>query len=150
MPIDTLVAKLAAVPAYRRSFDEAYPGSGLTAKNVANAIAGFVRTLVSGGALFDRYLAGEEAALHPAAKRGMELFYGRAACSTCHSGPHLSDGKLHTGVPGDDRGRSALDRVGDFQMRPYPFFQTQKAFKTPGLRNVAQSAPYSSSRRSRA
>jgi len=143
MPIHTLVPKLEAVPGYRRAFGEAYPGSGITARNVTNAIASFVRTLVSGGAPFDRYQAGEQAAMSPAARRGMDLFYGRAACSTCHSGPHLSDGKFHnTGVPGDDRGRSALDRVGEFQMRPYPFFQTQKAFKTPGLRNVALSAPY--------
>lgn len=143
MPIDQLVPKLAAVDAYRRAFDEAYPGSGLTAKNVAKAIASFVRSLVSGHAPFDRYQAGDQTALSSSAKRGMDLFYGPATCSTCHSGPHFSDGKFHnTGVPGDDRGRAAFDRVGEFQMRPYPFFQTQKAFKTPGLRNVALSAPY--------
>jgi cytochrome c peroxidase len=43
---------------------------------------------------------------------------------------------------GDDVGRAALDRVGEFQMRPYPFFQMKRAFKTPGLRNVALTAPY--------
>ena len=143
LPIDKLVEKLKAVPEYRRAFDAAYPGSGLTAKNTANAIASFVRSLVSGGSAFDRFVAGDEAAIDPAARRGMDLFYGRALCSTCHSGANLTDGKFHnTGVPGDDRGRAALDRVGEFQMRPYPFFQTQKAFKTPGLRNVALSAPY--------
>src|SRR5262249_18478638 len=143
MPMSALVPKLAAVPEYRPRFDEAYPGSGLNARNVVGAIASFVRSLVSGHAPFDRYEAGEEAALSPAARRGMELFFGRAACSTCHSGPNFSDGKFHnTGVPGDDRGRAALDRVGEFQMRPYPFFQTQKAFKTPSLRNVALTAPY--------
>ena len=143
MPIGELVPKLAAVPEYRRAFDEAYPGSGLTARNVSNAIASFVRSLVSGHAPFDRYEAGEQAAMSPAARRGMGLFFGRAACSTCHSGPHFSDGKFHnTGVPGLDRGRAVFDRVGEFQVRPYPFFQTQKAFKTPGLRNVALSAPY--------
>ena len=39
-------------------------------------------------------------------------------------------------------GRGAFDRVGEFQMRPYPFFQAHKAFKTAGLRNVALTAPY--------
>ena len=143
MPIEELVPRLAAVPEYRRAFEEAYPGSGLTAKNVTNAIACFVRSLVSGHSAFDRYAAGDDAALTPGARRGMELFYGKALCSTCHSGTHFSDGKFHnTGVPGDDKGRAAFDRVGEFQMRPYPFFQMQKAFKTPGLRNVALSAPY--------
>jgi cytochrome c peroxidase len=143
MPIAVLVERLRTVPAYASRFSEAYPRSGLTTRNVASAIAAFVRTLVSGGSPFDRFLAGEASALGPEARRGMDLFYGRAACSTCHSGPHLTDGKFHnTGVPGDDRGRAALDRVGEFQMRPYPFFQTQKAFKTPSLRNVALTAPY--------
>ena len=45
-------------------------------------------------------------------------------------------------VMGEDLGRTAFDRVGEFQMRPYPFFQTRRAFKTPGLRNVAVTAPY--------
>jgi cytochrome c peroxidase len=143
MPIAELVPRLAAVEEYRRAFEAAYPGSGLTAKNVASAIASFVRSLVSGHAAFDRYQKGDAAALGESARRGMELFFGKALCSTCHSGAHFSDGKFHnTGVPGDDLGRAALDRVGEFQMRPYPFFQMQKAFKTPGLRNVALSAPY--------
>ena len=43
---------------------------------------------------------------------------------------------------GEDVGRAAFDRVGEFQMRPYPFFQMRRAFKTPGLRNVALTAPY--------
>ena len=43
---------------------------------------------------------------------------------------------------GDDQGRAAFDRVGEFQMRPYPFFQMRQAFKTPSLRNVALTAPY--------
>jgi cytochrome c peroxidase len=43
---------------------------------------------------------------------------------------------------GDDLGRAAFDRVGEFQMRPYPFFQMRRAFKTPSLRNVALTAPY--------
>ena len=54
MPMGALVERLKAVPAYVRAFAEAYPGSGLTAKNVANALAAFTRTLISGGAPFDR------------------------------------------------------------------------------------------------
>ena len=143
MPVGPLVERLRAVPEYERAFSEAFPGSGLTPKNLAAAIASFERTLVSGGAPLDRYLAGDRQALDEPQEQGLELFYGRALCSTCHAGPNLTDGKFHnTGVPGDDRGRASFDRVGEFQTRPYPFFQTQKAFKTPGLRNVALTAPY--------
>ena len=143
MPMDSLVAKLRGVPFYVQAFERVYPGSGLTAKHVARAIAAFERTLIAGGSPFDRYEQGDHGALSPAAERGMKLFFGRAVCSTCHSGAHFTDGRFHnTGVPGEDAGRSELDRVGEFQTRPYPFFQTQRAFKTPGLRNVALSAPY--------
>ena len=84
-----------------------------------------------------------QSALDEAAVRGKELFFGRARCATCHSGPNFTDGLFHnTGVIGDDLGRAAFDRVGEFQMRPYPFFQMRRAFKTPGLRNVALTAPY--------
>src|SRR5262245_31958376 len=72
MPIEQLVPRLAAVPEYRQAFEQAYPGSGLNAKNVTNAIASFVRSLVSGHSAFDRYEAGDEAALTPGARRGME------------------------------------------------------------------------------
>jgi cytochrome c peroxidase len=73
----------------------------------------------------------------------MKLFFGRAQCAKCHSGPNFTDSQFHsTGIPGTDPGRAVLDRVGEFQMRPYPFFQMQRAFKTPGLRNAALTAPY--------
>ncbi len=143
LPIEAAVLKLKAVPYYRQAFQHIYPHDGLSDKTIARAIAAFERTLISTGSPYDRYEAGETGAISPAARRGEELFFGRARCSKCHKGANFTDGKFHnTGVPGDDEGRATFDRVGTFQMRPYPFFQTQKAFKTPGLRNVALSAPY--------
>ena len=112
-------------------------------QNIARALAAFERTLVSNHSPVDRYAAGDADALDAAAIRGRALFFGRAMCATCHSGPNFTDGQFHnTGVMGDDLGRAAFDRVGEFQMRPYPFFQMRRAFKTPGLRNVALTAPY--------
>ena len=74
----------------------------------------------------------------------MEMFFRHdVGCAECHSGSNFTDGDFHnTGLIGDDLGRAEVDRVGNFRMRPYPFFHTQKAFKTPGLRNVALSSPY--------
>jgi cytochrome c peroxidase len=141
--LEALVSKLSAVPDYERQFQAAFPRDGITTEAIVRAIASFVRSLVSAGSPYDRYLEGEADALTESADRGRGLFFGRANCSACHSGPNLTDGGFHnTGVPGDDRGRAALDRVGEFRVQPYPFFQTNKAFKTPGLRNVALSAPY--------
>lgn len=143
LPLAEAVRKLNEDAYYAAEFPRVYPKTGLTARTLARALAAFERTIVSSASPFDRYAAGDSSALTPAAVRGKDLFFGRAKCSTCHSGPNFTDGSFHnTGVPGDDRGRAAFDRVGEFQMRPYPFFQTQKAFKTPGLRNAALTAPY--------
>ena len=140
---DAAAEKLKRIPEYASAFAAVFPKSQVTMKNIATAIASFERTLVARDAPADRYEAGDTTAMDAAAVRGRKLFDGKAKCSTCHSGPHFTDGQFHnTGVMGDDPGRAAFDRVGEFQMRPYPFFQMRSAFKTPGLRNVALTAPY--------
>ena len=131
------------IPSYAATFGEVFGKSGVSMSNIARALAAFERTLVSKDSPADWYAAGETTALGEQAVRGRALFFGRAMCSTCHSGPNFTDGLFHnTGVMGEDAGRAAFDRVGEFQMRPYPFFQMRRAFKTPGLRNVALTAPY--------
>ena len=143
LPGDAAEDRLRAIPAYVELFEAVYPRSGVTMKNLAKALAAFERTIVSVDSPFDRFQAGDRTAMSESALRGRDLFFGRAKCSTCHSGPNFTDGQFHnTGVVSNDQGRAAFDRVGEFQMRPYPFFQMRQAFKTPGLRNVALTAPY--------
>ena len=143
LPGDSAAKKLRAVPSYAAEFGEVFGKSGVSMQNIARALAAFERTLVSKDSPADRYAAGDTTALSQSASLGRTLFFGRAMCSTCHSGPNFTDGLFHnTGVMGEDLGRAAFDRVGEFQMRPYPFFQMRRAFKTPGLRNVALTAPY--------
>jgi cytochrome c peroxidase len=100
--------------------------------------------------------------------RGLRLFIGKAQCVTCHNGPLLTDQQFHnTGAPPrdvarPDRGRAdATAKVrGDefnclgscsdaqpkqcqelrFMVRDDP--APEGAFKTPGLRGIAQRAPY--------
>jgi cytochrome c peroxidase len=142
LPADRAVRKLAEIPEYAEGFARVYR-QGLTVHTLARAIAAFERTLVAADSPFDRFEAGDSTALSPAAQRGRALFFGAALCSRCHSGPDFTDGKFHnTGVEGTDPGRAAVERVGQFRDRPYPFFQMQRAFKTPGLRNVSLTAPY--------
>ncbi|MEK6238586.1 MAG: cytochrome-c peroxidase [Planctomycetales bacterium] len=134
MPLDKLVAKLDAVPEYRRRFQEAF-GSKPTADAVAKAIASYERTIVSRDLPIDRFHRGENNALSSAARRGMRLFHGRARCVVCHRGPNLTDDRFHNigvGVESPDLGREqATKRAED-----------RRAFKTPTLREVARSAPY--------
>jgi cytochrome c peroxidase len=71
----------------------------VTIENIAKAIAAFERTLLSGNSPFDRFIAGDPAAISEAAKRGWALFQGKARCITCHefnaSSPFFTDFKYH-------------------------------------------------------
>lgn len=134
--LENVVAKLNAIPGYRDQFREVF-GTEVTVEGIGLSIAAFERTIVSGPSPYDRYLMGEEDAMSPAARRGMHLFNGRGHCSPCHSGPTFSDQSFHNlGVGMDqaepDIGREAI--TGDPADRG--------RFKTPGLRNVADTPPY--------
>ncbi len=131
------VLALVRSPAYRAAFVVAF-ASEPTLFDVGRALASYVRTIEAGDAPYDRYVAGDERALHAAAQRGLVLFNGKARCNSCHVGALLTDGQFHnTGVAwrrGEltDEGRSRVTH------RPVD----RGAFKTPTLREVARTAPY--------
>ena len=89
-------------------------------------------TIYSVDAPFDRYLAGDESALSPEARRGLALFGGKARCSECHSGIELQRRALPlpraSGRQGPRR-RSGLEKQSG-------------EFKTPTLREIALTGPY--------
>jgi cytochrome c peroxidase len=135
MPHDVMIKRLDGVPAYRPLFLKAFPGDAapISTANIARAIATFERKVVSGTAPFDRWLAGDEKAISASAKHGFELFNGKANCAACHSGWNFSDGSFHDiGLPDEDVGRGKI----------LPLPTMKHAFKTMGLRNIAQRYPY--------
>src|SRR5438094_168022 len=84
-------AVLGAVPEYRQRFGRAFP-DGITEANIAKSIAAFERTLLTFNSPFDRYRAGDKAALTAEQKAGMRLFFGpRTGCSSCHVVPLFTD-----------------------------------------------------------
>lgn len=127
-----LVDELNAVPGYVERFRQVF-GTRVTQEGIGRALACFQRTLVTGPSPFDRYLQGDEDALSPAARRGLALFQGDAGCVECHRGPLLSDGKFYRlGVSFQDQGLAAVTgNPAD-----------AGKFRTPSLRNIAQTAPY--------
>ncbi len=136
LTLPELIERLNAIPGYKRQFQQVF-GTDATPENVAQAIASFERTVLSGDAPYDRFKAGEQAALSPAAQRGMKVFFNKGHCSACHTGPSFSDGGFHNiGVgmddPEPDPGRKAVTGLeGD-----------TGAFKTPTLREISRTAPY--------
>jgi cytochrome c peroxidase len=150
------------------------PWEGMTAEdqhivntimaNCGKALEAYERRLVSGDAPFDRYVAGDLAALSKSAKRGLKLFIGKAACDSCHRDETFTDQAFHnTGVmqtPPFDNGRfadvvrlpSPWNGAGAYSDDPVAgaekladVVQTEAMigqFRTKSLRHVAETGPY--------
>jgi cytochrome c peroxidase len=95
---EAVVAKLRKIPEYEKRFQEVF-GKPVSIEAIGQAIAAFERTQLSGDSAFDRFRAGDTGALNEAAKRGWDLFQGKARCITCHefndTTPFFSDFKYH-------------------------------------------------------
>lgn len=138
-------------PDYVKEFKTAFADIGspkdISIVHYANAVGDFLNAeWRSSNSPFDRYLDGDQTALNTEQRAGLELFYGKANCASCHSGPFLTDQSFHAIAmpqlgPGKvarmeairhDRGRGgATNRIED-----------RYKFRTPSLRNVALTAPY--------
>lgn len=144
--------------------------------DIGKSLAAFERSLTHGQTRFDRFAAALGAGKAPEGDAilteeeiaGLKLFIGKANCSTCHTGPRLTDNHFHnTGVPAvaglpPDLGRATavaevdadpfncLGKFRDggeqacgelrFMVRQGP--ELMRAYKTPSLRGVAERPPY--------
>ncbi len=132
LTIDSIVARLQSIDAYRNSFEAIFSGSDpINSNTIGEAIAAFERTITATDSPFDRFQAGDQNALTQAQIRGMNRF-NQVGCDDCHSGPMFSDYQLHVlGVPDND----LLSFSDDGANGTY-------AFRTPTLRNLSDTGPY--------
>lgn len=134
---DEMIAKMKKIAGYRKLFKEVF-GTDVTIDGVGKAIASFQRTIVSGNSPADRFdFGGEQEALTEDAKRGLELFRGKARCTRCHSNFTFSDEKFHNIGIGWDT--NTVD-LGRYMVTKNP--EDIGAFKTPTLREISRTAPY--------
>lgn len=129
--------KLAEIKGYKDQFTKVF-NADPTPENVAQALASFVRTIVSGDSKLDRAEAGDAKALNAAQKRGQEVFKGDAKCSLCHAGALLTayefkDIGIGMDKPEPDPGRGKIEANNP---------ALKGAFRVPTLRNVAKHPPY--------
>jgi cytochrome c peroxidase len=109
-----------------------------------------------------------EHAISESAQRGLKLFAGRGQCVLCHAGPNLADGEFHNvGLPRragspPDKGRFVgIRKLQEDRFNGLNEFSDDRSlganiklrylivkltnlgeFKTPTLRNIAETAPY--------
>lgn len=135
LPKQTLIERLSAIPGYNTAFQQAFGEGKITPHKVELALATFERSIISTKAPFDHWISGKEDAISAAAKRGFDLFNGKANCASCHGGWAFTDGSFHDvgTATGKDIGRGALFPTST---------KLRYAFKTPTLRDVARRAPY--------
>lgn len=135
MNLNELIARLKNIKGYHPLFKAAFPDTPnpITKENIGMAIATYERTVVSSNAPFDDWINGNKNAISKSAKNGFVLFNTKANCSSCHSSWRFSDSSFHDiGIHDDDIGRGAH----------VPVESMKHAFKTVGLRNIDQRAPY--------
>jgi cytochrome c peroxidase len=160
--LDYLEEELKGVPEYVDAFQRVFGGE-INRERIAMALAAFQRTLISNNAPVDRFLDNEGNALTPEQKSGYEIFIGKGKCVQCHSGANFTDNKFYNlGVPenpalvNDPRVAATMRftaKVSGYKEYrsltedPGRYLVTKekkdwKAFKTPGLRELALTAPY--------
>ena len=132
---EKLISRLSGIRAYLDAFDVAFGEGEITRQKIEMALATYERSIISAESPFDRWLKGDESAINSAAKRGFELFNGKAKCASCHSGWAFTDYSFHDigSARGDDLGRGRLFPTS---------VKLRYAFKTPTLRDVARRAPF--------
>lgn len=131
---EMIIERLSSVSEYQTHFQRIFPDQGITEATILRSLATFQRTIVSGTAPFDRWVEGAEGAISDPAKRGFQLFTGRANCVSCHIGWNFTDHLFHdTGLNSMDLGRGGLTPLTD---------TGRYQFKTPGLRNIGLRAPF--------
>ncbi len=143
-----LMRRLGRIPEYRRLFEAAYPGTPFQRMSFAyasNAMAGFLTAeLAFDDSPWDRFLAGDDAALDAAQLEGARIFM-EIRCSECHNGPAFTDGDFHNVAlaqfgPGMGDGPSGRDDFG--RARISGDAAARYAFRTTPLRNVELTGPY--------
>lgn len=144
---DILAKRIEAIPAYRAAFDDAIGAEEpIKFHHIANALAAFIAfEWRADNSAFDAYLR-DGTPLDETAAAGMELFYGKAQCGSCHSGQFQTDHGFHA---------IALPQIGPGKAAPFERHNRDVGrgrvtgetddfyrFRTPSLRNITQTAPY--------
>lgn len=139
---DLLVARLMKETRYQEAFAAAFPNQKINIGHVGEAMAAFFRTQFHfNDTPYDRYLKGDRKALSEIQKQGMDIFFDKGKCGSCHSGENLTNNKFaNIGIPQIGPGKSNGDDLGRGEFATG--VDTQWAFKVPPLRNVSVTAPY--------
>jgi cytochrome c peroxidase len=144
--LEVAVAQIKKNVVYQKQFESAFPKKEITAFEIKNALASYIRTLSKFDSKFDGYMR-QEVAFTTNEKAGFNLFAGKGKCATCHFIP-LTNGtvppnfmKSESEVLGVPDANGTLDSdLGKYNLTSARIHKY--SFKTPTIRNIALTAPY--------
>jgi cytochrome c peroxidase len=154
---EIVLDRLRTDPVYEPLFRAAFPDDAdpYAFGNVVDALASFVRTMISGDSPYDRYVyQGAEDALSESAQRGLGLFFSeRLECHHCHGGFLFSKAVKYEGSRFIEKsfaniGLYNLDSAGSYPAGAQGLFEftadplDKGKYRSPSLRNVTLTGPY--------
>jgi cytochrome c peroxidase len=143
--------RIRAIPEYVELFIEAFDdvdsSLDIDITHIANSISAFeIHEWTSYDSPFDDYINGNKETLTLDQIKGMKLFYGKANCSSCHSGSLFTNQEFYSiAIPqfGPGRTRKFDPYARDVgRMGETDDINDMYKFKTPSLRNVTLTGPY--------
>lgn len=150
-----IVQKLNSNKEYKKEFKKVFKDGKINKQNFSKALSSFVASLYSFESDFDRFMR-NKTEISEDAKKGYNLFMGKANCATCHFAPHFSGlvppffNENESEVLGvtklpisslpveldDDRGRI------NSNVKKENSWIYENSFKTMTVRNIALTKPY--------
>lgn len=150
--LGSVTARITARKKYRQQFAAVFGMQQTGADDsIAQALAAYVRSLITPDSAFDRYLQGDTQALSAEAQHGFTEFQ-RVGCSACHFGINLSGPPVpmgegfyelfpnYIGSEYDRKYSLVTDDLGHYEATREAIHK--RLFRVSTLRNIALTAPY--------
>ncbi|AJQ81320.1 methylamine utilization protein [Xanthomonas oryzae pv. oryzae] len=156
---------------YRTQFKAAFGDERVDQERISSAILAYLASVTTGRSRYDAFVAGNTTALTTAERRGLDVFRGKADCSSCHAlngtPAAFTDNRFHHSNVGMDRMAGQISTtiesfktkreqgvpvaelvLSDPDMAALGRFAISgqgndlAAYRTPTLRNVTRTPPY--------
>jgi len=146
-----LIKKLLTCEDYKKTFAELLKHTpqeeAVNIRHVSSALTTYYSSFSVYSSDFDQQIKNEKEK-NQAVAAGFNLFMSKAQCATCHFPPHFNGVKPPytgsefevIGVPSSLNFTAVNPDVGRHFINPA--YETEHAFRTAGLKNIAMTAPY--------
>ncbi|NNF06070.1 MAG: hypothetical protein HKN21_04865 [Candidatus Eisenbacteria bacterium] len=151
---DSVTERIKNIPEYVARFKQAFPADvtsadDITIEIIGKAIGAYEREIITPGSRYDQFIDGNRDVFTAKEKEGFDLFFGKALCGDCHSGPMLSDFTFRVQGVGDAyeipdfEGKNGEGGdFGRFHADEIELADQKFGFRTQTVRNAELTGPY--------